>query len=59
MQMFESVIELTNLNIEQVYRIPAQDFFIYLSYINERNRRKWLKQQEELEKQRARMRRRH
>lgn len=56
--MIEAVIEFTGLNIEQIYRIPAMDFFIYLEYINERNRRKWLKQKEELDKQKARMRRR-
>ena len=56
--MIGAVVEFTNLNIEQVYRIPVQDFFIYLEYINETNRRKWLKQREELEKQKARMRRR-
>lgn len=53
------MIEFTGFNIDEVYRMPAQDFFLYLTYINERNRRKWIKQQEELERQKARMRRRH
>ena len=56
--MIEAIIEYTNLDIEQVYRMPAIDFLIYLEYINERNRRKWLQQKMELEKQKARMKRR-
>lgn len=57
--MIEAIIEYTNLDIEQVYRMPAIDFLIYLEYINERNRRKWLQQKMEIEKQKARMRRRN
>lgn len=57
--MIEAVIELTNLNIEQVYRMPAQDFFIYLEYINEKNRRKYIQQRQEIAKQKAAMRKRH
>lgn len=53
--MIGAVIEFTHLNIEQVYRMPAQDFEIYLNYINERNNRKIMQQKMELERQRARM----
>lgn len=54
--MCEAVMEFTRFNIDEVLYMPAQDFFIYLEYINERNHREWIKQKMELEKQRARMR---
>lgn len=54
--MLSAVVEFTHLNIEEVFRMSAIDFFIYLEFINERNRREWIKQKMELEKQRARMR---
>lgn len=57
--MISAVVEFTNFNIEEVFKMPAQDFFIYLEFINERNRRKWLKQKMELDRQRARMRGKH
>lgn len=56
MEMCEAVMEFTRFNIDEVFYMPAQDFFIYLEYINERNHREWIKQKMELEKQRARMR---
>lgn len=57
--MISAVVEFTHFNIEEVFRMPAQDFLIYLEFINERNRRKNLEQKMELERQRARMRGRH
>ena len=47
--MISAVVEFTHFNIEEVFRMPAVDFFIYLEFINERNRRKWIEQKMELD----------
>lgn len=55
MMMMEAVVELTKLNIDQVFRIPATDFFCYIAYINERNRKREMEQRKILAQQRAQM----
>ena len=52
--MVEAIIEFTNLNVDQVWKMPAQDFFAYLGYINERNRRRVLQQRQKLQRMKAR-----
>lgn len=51
--------DFTGFNIDEVYRMPAQDFFLYLEFINERNRRKYIQQRQEMAKQKAAMKKRH
>lgn len=55
MQMFDAVMEFTRLNINEIYKMPAVDFFTYLSYINQRNLKKQMEQRQELARQRAKM----
>lgn len=58
MQMFDAVMEFTRLNINEIYKMPAVDFFTYLSYINQRNLKKQMEQRQELARQRAKMKKR-
>lgn len=37
--MIGSVVEFTNLNINEVYRMQAAEFFAYVSFLIARNRR--------------------
>lgn len=54
--MLEAMVKFTNFNIEEVYKMPAIDFLVYLEYMNEKNRRERIRQFEELERQKSRMR---
>lgn len=50
--MIEEVARTTNFTFEDIFRMPAEDFFAYISYINERTRREFL----DRKKQEARLR---
>ena len=58
-EMFSAVAELTNFNMEQVFKTPAVEFFAYLEFINARNRKKMLEQREQIRKQKAALRKKH
>ena len=46
LSMIDACIQFTNLNIKQVYELSADEFFGYVNYISERNRR----EKEEIQK---------
>lgn len=58
MTMFDAVMEFTRLDINRIYKLPAVDFFVYLSYINQRNLKKQMQQRKEMAQQRAKMKKR-
>lgn len=51
--MISSVAELTNFNFDEIYKMLAQDFLIYIKFVNERNRREAERQRIEQAKMRA------
>lgn len=53
--MIRDVAKMTNLTFEEVYRLPAAEFFVYIRFINEERRREYVKQMKEQAQMRARM----
>lgn len=56
--MLSAVSEFTRLNINEVYAMPAADFFMYIEFINIRNRKEYMRQQKEIAEIKAMNRRR-
>lgn len=54
--MVQDVAATTNFNFDEIFHMPAQDFFTYISFINERNRKEYLRQLKEANEMKARMR---
>ena len=53
MEMISAVAELTKFNFEEIFQMPAQDFIVYIKFVNERNRREAERQRMEIAKMRA------
>lgn len=53
--MIRDVAKMTNFTFEEVYRLPAAEFFVYIRFINEERRREYVKQMKEQAQMRARM----
>ena len=58
-EMFSAVAELTNFNMDEIFRLPAVEFFAYLEFINARNNKKMAEQREQIRRQKAAMRKKH
>lgn len=50
--MIQQVAEVTNFNFDEIFRMPAADFFAYVRYINEKRRREYV----QMKKDEARLR---